>query len=170
MCTFCAQCLTGGIQFPRTVVKCTWEPLSVLGAEPEFSVRTASTLTAGCFSRPSSFPSPPRPSPPFLLWQVEFFAGNNYPPFFPLLHLCVSNRTLCSALVTGRSPQSLHISHHKFHVFRILSHSLSLECHSVTILLRNTRHIFASWNCAVYDYHGIINLGRENILQRRSIK
>lgn len=44
------------------------------------------------------------------------------------------------------------------------------EGHSVTILLRNTRHILDSWNCTVSDYHVVINLHRENIPQRRNIK
>lgn len=35
--------------------------------------------------------------------------------------------------------------------------------HSVNILLRITRHTFASQNCAMSDYHGVTDLGRENI-------
>lgn len=38
------------------------------------------------------------------------------------------------------------------------------EGHSITILVRITRDIFASWNHAISNYHGVTDLGRENIL------
>ena len=52
------------------------------------------------------------------------------------------------------------------HISRVLSHRLKgcPEGHKITILLRITTHILASWNCAGFAYHGVINLSRENII------
>jgi len=49
--------------------------------------------------------------------------------------------------------------------FRIISHSLKgcSEGHGVVLFCKDTRHTLTSWTRAVSDYHGIINLGREDI-------
>jgi hypothetical protein len=39
----------------------------------------------------------------------------------------------------------------------------ALKITAFTILLRNIRHILTSWNHAVSDYHGVINLGEGRI-------
>jgi hypothetical protein len=44
-----------------------------------------------------------------------------------------------------------------------------LKVSAFTIFL-SCRHTLASWTCAASNYHGVINLGRENISQRRTVK
>ena len=53
------------------------------------------------------------------------------------------------------------------HVFRVCSYSLKVS--AFTILLRH-RHALASWTHATSNYHGVINLGREDIPRRRNMK